>query len=561
MSRLAAHERLKILNNYGGRHVRSLAIFCGFFLITYFAYFLYSDMFGVYSDDQYEVFKSMSGNAIDTAIYEGIYWGRPIGFLAAAILLTPLLKLGGTSMAYLGVCIVLTVEAFLVFTFFRTFLSKNLSFVLATIYLLFPADTSKFFFVHGLMTHLSSILFWTAAILYARGRQIYSSIVIISTILVYETHLAQGIMIPLIIFLLRSSTGQLNPIRQELRNAAPFFAVFLLAGSLLLLWRLGLAPGRLRELPGGDFATAERLLLSGWFGIGAVIASLADRATWISKPHSATIYVVFAIVLYLNFSLYSMWGEQVGSLSSLRISTFWSSILLICGIVLMYVSYLPFALELSRYPPIQITGRLSGVHLGSSVGYVLILASLAMLTAVLVPRQVFIVSGCTIFVSYAFLLFGFFLIYQQRLIQNWTMQTNYWNQLKQCVNQAHPKLIVIDSDDEEARMRGSELIFDWTIAYLPFVVTQNPQKSDYSPLILTLRLLETQAEVSGDKLKLRSLFTWGLFPTEAEIPLSETMIVKPLGGALVPVSSSFPLGHDSVSVGLTCHTAALGAAP
>src|SRR5262249_7435523 len=160
----------------------------------------------------------------------------------------------------------------------------KVSYSLGTLYVLFPADASKFLYVHGYHLHLSSILFWLGAILYARGRQIYAAIAIASTILVYETHLAQAMLMPLVVNILRKDTGGPS---ETLRGMLPFYGVFALIATFLLLGRVTFAPGRLPVERLDDlYLGFERLFISGWLGIRAIGDSLIDRAAWLGNYNS-----------------------------------------------------------------------------------------------------------------------------------------------------------------------------------------------------------------------------------------------------------------------------------
>src|SRR4029078_8921991 len=110
-----------------------------------------------------------------------------------------------------------------------------------------------------------------------------------------------------------------------------------------------------------------------------------------------------------------------------------------------------------------------GVHLGASVGYVLAWAGFFQVTSVWSKWAGFVVSVLT-FLLYSIVMGGFFLLHQQMLVQNWALQTVYWRQIEECLREAEPKLIIVDSNDEEQRAGGAERIFDWTTPYVPYLL-------------------------------------------------------------------------------------------
>src|SRR5215203_4177868 len=108
-------------------HVLSLC--ASIFVTSFIIYFLYSDAFGAHSDDQYYV-VAFSRHLVAAVVQELQVLGRPLGLLSMSML-SPLFKIGGLPLAYIGVCVFLSIEILLVFVFFQMFLPRALSFGLA----------------------------------------------------------------------------------------------------------------------------------------------------------------------------------------------------------------------------------------------------------------------------------------------------------------------------------------------------------------------------------------------------------------------------------------------
>jgi hypothetical protein len=540
-----------------GAWVKPLALFAATFTTCFVVYFLYSDLFGLYSDDQYLVAVYNKGQAIQALVENGIAFGRPIGFLAVSILY-PLLAIGGVSLAYVGSCLVLTAETFFVIIFFRRFFSATLSFVLGLVYLLFPADASKFLFIHSFMTHVSAIMFWMSAILYTRGHPVLAALLASSSMLVYETHLAPAIFIPLLVFAL----SQLSELKRldcgrELRQCAEFLFSFSVISSLLLMARVLFAPGRIpAELSGGPFHIVERLLSAGVLGIRSVIASHLDRLDFLAASSAYGIYIIILILILFNLLAWTVWHDPVRPLklrNSIQHDIVWAIILVICGFSVMYVSYLPFALEPARWPPTPIYRRASGVHLAASVGYVLVWAGIFRGMMVLQKPIGLLISG-VLFVPYAVIMTGFFLLYQQGLVENWSLQTVYWHQIDQCIRRTDPKLIIVDSDEEQERKGQVGMLFDWTTAYMPFLLKKIAKDPADWPLVEPRAVLDGKIELVGDKMKLASLPTWYVYPTELEIKVSDIILVKPFKGGLVAPTTPIMLGAVAFSPLQVCYS-------
>src|SRR5262249_14895707 len=175
------------------------------------------------------------------------------------------------------------------------------------------------------------------------------------------------------------------------------------------------------------------------------------------------------------------------------------------------------------------------------VGYVLIWAAFFQWSAAF--RRLGKLISASVFLLYSFVMGGFFVVNQQGLVKNWGLQKIYWAQIEACLRQAKPKLIIVDNNDEELEGAAgqAEALFDWTTPYVPYVLEQSSIPPREWPLVQTTRLFG-QAELSGDTLKLSSLFTWYLFPTKIEVSLDDILLVKPFKGALVRPPQSVNFG-------------------
>ena len=533
---------------------------CGIIFMTCFTvYFLHCNEFGTYSDDQsFVALYSMKGFRWFLSSLSSL--GRPLGNLAMYTTLFPLFAVGGLPLAYLGACIVLSIETLLVFCFFRQFIADLPSLTLALIYLLFPPDVSKFLFVAGLYSHVSGIMFWASSIFYVRRMPVTAALTVVASMLVWEIHLIQALTIPLICYTLgQFALARADRWREELLPGAKFLAVFALAGVTLLIGRFVLAPGRLpSKLPGSAVETLERFLHAGFSGVKAVLRSHADRFTSLVSDNRLGIYLVLCGVLTIIYLLCSQWvnhslaSEKTSTIQD-RLSRKWACVLIFFGFALMFVSYLPFALEPERFPPNPITTRMSSVHYGAPIGYVILWAGLygVLTTWGRAGRFGFLFA----FILYFTVTGGFFIRHQEQLAQNWQTQTIYWAEMEQCLRTTNPKLIIVDDTDEEIRGGQAELLFDWTTPYVPYLVEHSLKPAAEWPLVQSLTALKglSKVKVVGDYAELSSMTTWGIFPTEQRIKLSDIMLVKPFKGALIRPSGSLEIGGTRILAGDRCY--------
>ncbi len=482
---------------------RWLGVFASIFVTCFIVYFLYCDRFGTYSDDQYFIAVYLLGQARNALVHDALWMGRPLGFLAFS-LLYPLYAVGGLPLAYLGSCLALSIETLLVFLFFRIFIADVASLALAFVYLLFPPDVAKFMFVHALFSHLSGIMFWCAAILYARRMAAMSAVVAVATILVYETHVVQAVFIPVICYVLRRlSSGTADNWRQELRAATKFLCVFALAGGLLLIGRVSFAPGRLpTSPPTGLLETVAKFVGAGVYGLRAVLRSHVDRLNSLASSSSVYTYVILSFLILFNIWLLGVSRDRYLTSEAGYINRTWAGICILIALVIMDVSYVPFALEPARFPPVQITTRGSGVHYGAAVGYALVWAGFFGVLANWKQARVVVFSLS--FILYSLVMAGFFILHQERLVENWRTQEIYWREMEECLRAANPKLIIVDNPEEEARAGASqaEALFSWPTPYVPYLMKHSIRQAAKWPLVQSLWSFKNEAKVANEHVRL-----------------------------------------------------------
>lgn len=519
----------------------SRELYCAFacILLTCFvSYFLYCNLFGPYSDDQFFLAVYLMGYATQVLIDTVIVFGRPLGFLLLYTSLYPLYSIGKLSLAYLASCIVLSGEAFFAFIFLRRYMPLFPAVALSLIYLLFPADVSKFMFINGLYSHLSAIMFWAAAIFYQRSMTRTSALIAVSTMLVYETHLVQAAFIPIICLVWGRAFEPDGSIRQDnLANAARYYFFFFTLAGILLVYRITFARGRIPvEFSEGLLSTLEKVLTSGFWGMAAVWESHWHRIALLLSNFSAGLLPIISIVLIGNMTILRL----VKKAKLLRDISEWRLVhptlalaLFLIGLILMYVSYFPFALEPERWPPTQILRRQSSVHFGAAVGYVLVWSGL-LACCTYFARRISKASIITIIpAAYIAAMSAFFILHQQALVENWSLQQAYWRQLNDCILKTPAKLIVVDDREEEQTRPGmAEYVFDWTTPYVPFVMPQLDTPPRQWPLVQTLDSFLARTTINGSIATMSGLQAWYVFPAVLEFSLNDIILVRADRGAL-----------------------------
>ena len=227
------------------------------------------------------------------------------------------------------------------------------------------------------------------------------------------------------------------------QSTRKFFISFGLCSAVLFAGRMILAPGRLGSpMPGGFVGILERLVSAGPYGVSAILFSHLDRlqslATSFHQGSFSSIFVALSLAAVTAYCLHQLAN---GSNTYCNIEYRPALVLVGIGTVLMLVAYLPFALNLDRWPPTQIvSGRLSGVHLGAAIGYAVVWCGALQLCA----RRFGFGAVSLVTAAFVFCMSQYFISYQRMLVRNWDLQTTYWKQIQQCTREYKPRLLIID---------------------------------------------------------------------------------------------------------------------
>ena len=286
-------------------------------------------------------------------------------------------------------------------------------------------------------------------------------------------------------------------------------------------------------MPGSFVAIIERLATAGAHGVSAILSSHLDRLHSLATSfHQASFSSILVALILAALTLYCLRQLANGGGGHCNVEFRPALALVGIGTVLMLVAYLPFALNLDRWPPTPISGRVSSVHLGAAIGYAVLWCGALQLCA----RRFGFGAVSLVMGAFVFCMSQYFISYQRMLVRNWDLQTTYWKQIQQCTKEYKPKLLIIDSAEEEARVRGSEAVFDWTTPYAAHLIKPPGDMGDTAPLAQTLELFKLKSKDVGSEIQLSSLFTGYLAPTEMTVNKSDIMLVKPLDRQLVPPS-------------------------
>jgi hypothetical protein len=195
----ARHYRALLARALARESVQVLGLLA---LVTWVAYFLHFRQFGLYEDDYFFVGEVFGSDPSVLSQRLGYYasWpqGRPIGFLLPNVLALVGSKLGGMHALYLlGFAIVL-LNSFLFYLLLSRRFSRTIAVLGALSFCLFPADTTKILLTHAFQLQPSLTFLLLASICYLDGRRLLAYLLIIGSLLSYESTFVVFFEIPLL---------------------------------------------------------------------------------------------------------------------------------------------------------------------------------------------------------------------------------------------------------------------------------------------------------------------------------------------------------------------------
>ena len=172
-------------------------------LTTWAAHFFYFFGFGLYEDDYAFVGYAM---AYDLDFLLGhikntfMKWpqGRPIGFTLPQTIAFVSTKIGGLQVLYLFGFFFVALNSILFYKLLKNRFPEMLAFFGALTFCLFPADTTHTLLTHNLILQPSLMFMLIASHLYLAGKKKTSYIVILGSLLSYESGFLPFLAIPLL---------------------------------------------------------------------------------------------------------------------------------------------------------------------------------------------------------------------------------------------------------------------------------------------------------------------------------------------------------------------------
>ena len=428
----------RLWNKYSLNRLSILAI------TVWVAHFFYYRDFGLYEDDYAFISPALGWELSDFLnhaknVFANWPQGRPIGFTLPQLFSLIGAQLGGIHVIYLIAYIIITINAFLFYRLLKKITYESIAFSGAFAFCLFPADTTHLFLMHALGLQTSITFLLIACNSYLSGKRILPYVIIIGSLLTYESPFMVFLGIPL----LRDKLKWDLSLRKELiRHGA------ILAGIILVYGLIRINMGETRVMEAGSnlwntFATPLKIGAALFIGPAVSLGLFFYGPIYTLLHWNWQLSIVFIICLVfftwvhrrLTFDDFKT-GDDINFLALpnkfirnrefIQIIEQYSELvkfLLAAGIMLCSAYLLSF----THFPPIARFGRQTSMQLAAAFGGSLIFVTVcSALVSVsksnrVHNQRVFLISlYFSLLVTYRFSI-------QLDVKQAWHNQQNFWS--------------------------------------------------------------------------------------------------------------------------------------
>ncbi len=326
-------------------------------------------------------------------------------------------------------------------------------------FLLFPADTTKILLTHDFQLQPSLTFLLLASIAYLDGRRILPYVLIVGSLISYESPFVVFFGVPLL---------DQPWTRQTWRALARHVVILLGVLGLGILVRIVAGEGRAVGATSGVLEILPRIL--GSLAIGPTRALL--------------------LFGYGPLRALPTWGLEIAVLAVLvGVCLFWVCRrlrpepvnrrfveLLVSGLVLLVLGYV---LAFTHYPPTAVAGRSTSVHLAATLGGAIVFAAIA--SRVLSAGWV----GSALVAAYIAVLGGYYLTIQRDFLVAWEQQKTFWTEIVHCCSDLQDGTVLVVETDQPL---GTTMIGgnSWADPLVPRLLYRFPSDWENPPRLFTL---------------------------------------------------------------------------
>ncbi len=389
--------------------------------VNFVGNYFYSGEFGLYDDDYYftlPLFTDSFGDLVESWKLALTTWpqGRPIWWVLNPLQAWLIGQAGGLAAGYTLGFVLSSVTAWIVFRFFRRFVSPGGALVGAIFFVLFPPDTSKMILMHQVAFQVTTMFLIGAMSLYLSGYRAWSYAAAVLILLTFEPYFLPFGFVPLLLWM---------PWQKMLvRLAVHGLICGVILGGVLALRRL-IGDPRMADVLGEPSTVLWRAMVAPLYGMTASAETFVSRLGPVIQTADAVTWamgVLIAVAIF--FAMRWAWRESSGEDRRIGRLLWWS----FAGFALATISYV-YRFHDWYFPPVMVIGRVSGLHQAAALGFGLCVAGLADGAALIggSRRNWLGTLGQAVTAGYFSMLVLFGLLVQQtEYVRAWELRTTFF---------------------------------------------------------------------------------------------------------------------------------------
>jgi hypothetical protein len=416
---------------------RSWIPFWRLLLICFLGNYCLSANFGLYEDDHIYTVAALHWHWHDflRALFASVATApdRPLGLALNHVITYLSSRLPGLQFGYFLGCLLLTVNAYLVFRVLKPLLSEPAAFCGALLFLLTPVDMGKLLLMHRAFVQCS-ITALLAGILLNRSEVIWlraiSYPVAAASLFIWEGPYLAFLAAPL--FWTRRKVAR--------SSALLHIGIFLVIAGSVFLFRVGYGESRANEAVTGFPEPVFRMLQALWIGPVSALRALILRP-WEALEHAGVFAAGVGLIIgVMVWQTLRRGGDQAGA----GVGAKFGAPVALGGLIAFVFPYV-LMFRSAYYPPNETIGRLSSLHAPATFG-------LAVLGSVLydhLARSKWLRRGAAFLGALFFALLGAYSVqYQENeYVAAWEAQRTIWKGIYALSGDAGPGTpIVVDLD-------------------------------------------------------------------------------------------------------------------
>ena len=435
--------------------------------VLWVAHFWYFRLLGLYEDDYTHTSPAFGWQLPDLMTHTLIAlraWdlGRPLGLVLGQILAFIGWQLGGLGAAHILAYLIHLTNAFLFYFLLRRIGQARVAVIGATIFGLFPADTTHIFLMHAFGLHTSLTFLLLAAHAYLRGHKALAHGLSLGCLLIYESPYMVFVAIPL---LCRPWDHRL--IREMRRHVAVWLAILV----AVVVVRALMGESRIGDV-GSSAANvvviSKQILAALVIGPAVSLSTFWQGPIWIYFHWNRELTDVFWLSLLACVSLLTRTPDPsaepgAGGPSLVQVPSFGGPKeprfrlphsdtlkLLLTGLIMLSLAY---GLSFTHFPPTDTYGRATSVHLAAAFGAALVFTCISSFLLPTTSSHLLRVGGVLVLSVYLSWLVVYRFSIQQDFKRAWQIERYFWSAVVAKVPDMTEgtMIIVVDKRPSETR--------------------------------------------------------------------------------------------------------------